>query len=87
MAADGKLSSRLILDHGQLVAALVVVNLVHERADQKQASSADSLKLFGVGRIGQGGDVESSPLVADDESCARPVRFEREVLREVDGGG
>src|SRR5262249_26243113 len=68
-SASAKLQAALSippLDHRDLVAGLVVVDLVHESADQEQAAAADPVEVARVGRVGQLRRVEAGALVADD---------------------
>src|SRR5439155_13332282 len=54
------------LDHGDLVALVVVVHLVHKRADQQQSTAGDALQVGRVGRVGKARRVEAWSLIADD---------------------
>ena len=53
MTQEDLAARRAALDQRDLVPFFVVVHLIHERADQEQATSADLLQVAGVGWVGE----------------------------------
>ena len=58
------------LDKGDLVPRIVVNDLVHEGAHQKQSAAADLFDVFRISRIGQLGRIKTRALIANHESAA-----------------
>ena len=78
-------ASRAILDHGDLVADGVEGHLVHERADQQQAASADAGEVVGLDRPIEQRGVEARSVVGDDEASgiAVELHLDADVARAI----
>src|SRR5437867_2885822 len=81
MVETGRDSRLSPLDHGDLIAGVVVIDFVHEGSDEQETTAAHPHDVGRIGRVRQAGGIEAGPLVANHVAGL----FVRLTGRDVNG--